>query len=120
RPAPRLNLRNTDRLRPRRKVYSLEHGSIVSESIVDISGRLCASPVPPQGEDGRETTVMDCNIYCLVDASGHVYVKDGAVSHAEVAENFGLDAHVCDSYRFDLAARRSLMDHGKPETDRAA
>ena len=36
---------------------------------------------------------MDCNIYCLVDAGGHVYVKDGAVSHSEVAANFGLDAH---------------------------
>ncbi len=63
---------------------------------------------------------MDCDIYCLVDASGHVYVKDGAVSHSEVAANFGLDAHVCDTYRFDLAARRLLVDRGKPASDRAA
>jgi len=63
---------------------------------------------------------MDCNIYCLVDASGHVYVKDGAASHSEVAANFGLDAHACDAYRFDLAARRLLVDHGKPASDRAA
>jgi hypothetical protein len=63
---------------------------------------------------------MDCNIYCLVDASGHVYVKDGAVSHSEVAENFGLDAHACHTYRFDLAARRLLVDRGRPASDRVA
>ena len=63
---------------------------------------------------------MDCSIYCLVDASGHVYVKDGAVSHSEVAANFGLDAHACDAYRFDLAARRLLVDAGSPASDRAA
>jgi hypothetical protein len=63
---------------------------------------------------------MDSNIYCLVDASGHVYVKDGAGSHSEVAANFGLDALVCEAYRFDLAARRLLVDRGKPASDRAA
>jgi hypothetical protein len=63
---------------------------------------------------------MDCDIYCLVDASGHVYVKDGAVSYSEVAANFGLDAQACDTYRFDLAARRLLMDRGRPASDRAA
>jgi hypothetical protein len=63
---------------------------------------------------------MDCNIYCLVDASGHVYVKDGAVSNSEVAANFGLDAQACETYRFDLAARRLLVDRGKPASDRAA
>ena len=52
---------------------------------------------------------MDCNIYCLVDATGHVYVKDGATSHAEVAANFGLDALGCEAYRFDLAARQLLV-----------
>jgi hypothetical protein len=65
-------------------------------------------------------TIMDCDIYCLVDASGHVYVKDGAVSHSEVAANFGLDAHLCDTYRFDLAARRLLVDRGGPASARAA
>ena len=63
---------------------------------------------------------MDRNIYCLVDASGHVYVKDGAVSHAEVAADFGLDAQVCDAYRFDLAARQVLVDRGRPSSDCAA
>ena len=63
---------------------------------------------------------MDCNIYCLVDATGDVYVKDGAVSHSEVAAKFGLDAHACDAYRFDLAARRLLVDRGRPASDRAA
>ena len=63
---------------------------------------------------------MDCHIYCLVDASGYVYVKDGAVSHSEVAANFGLDEHVCDAYRLDLAARRLLVDRGRPASDRAA
>ena len=63
---------------------------------------------------------MDCDIYCLVDASGHVYVKDGAVSHAEIADHFGLDAQMCDSFRFDLPARRLLVDRGGPASDRAA
>jgi hypothetical protein len=63
---------------------------------------------------------MDCNIYCLVDTSGHVYVKDDAASHAEVAEHFGLDAQACDTYRFDLPARRLLVDRGRPTSDRAA
>ena len=70
--------------------------------------------------EGGRLTIMDCNIYCLVDASGHVYVKDGAVSHAEVAADFGLDAQVCDAYRFDLAARQVLVDRGRPSSDRAA
>ena len=63
---------------------------------------------------------MESDIYCLVDASGHVYVKDGAVSHAEVATHFALDALVCDAYRFDLAARRLLVDSRKAATELAA
>jgi len=63
---------------------------------------------------------MDCDIYCLVDTSGRVYVKDGAVSHAEIADHFGLDAQLCDSFRFDLSARRLLVDRGGPASDRAA
>jgi len=65
-------------------------------------------------------TIMDCNIYCLVDGHGHVFVKDGAVSHSEVAANFGLDADACNAYRFDLAARRVLVDRGSPAGDPAA
>jgi len=63
---------------------------------------------------------MDSNIYCLVDAGGHVYVRDGAVSHSEVAARFGLDPQLCDTYRFDLTARRLLVDRGRPASDRAA
>jgi len=63
---------------------------------------------------------MDCDIYCLVDDSGRVYVKDGAISHSEVAANFGLEAHECETYRFDLAARRLRVDRGTPDSDRAA
>jgi hypothetical protein len=63
---------------------------------------------------------MDCDLYCLVDASGHVYVKDGAASYSEVAADFGLDARLCDAYRFDLAGRRLLADSGRPESDRTA
>jgi len=63
---------------------------------------------------------MDTHIYCLVDVGGDVYVKDGALSHSEVAANFGLDAEVCDTYRFDLATRRLLVDHGRPVSDLAA
>ena len=32
---------------------------------------------------------MDCNLYCLVDEGGHVYVKDGAASYSDVAASFG-------------------------------
>ena len=63
---------------------------------------------------------MDCNLYCLVDAGGHVYVKDGAASHAEVAAVFALDTHLCDAYHFDLAARRLLVDSGRPASERVA
>lgn len=61
---------------------------------------------------------MDCIIYCLVDASGHLHVKDGALSHADVAAQDGLDAGACEAYRFDLSARRPLIDRGSPESDR--
>lgn len=63
---------------------------------------------------------MDSNIYCLVDPRGHVYVKDGAASHSDVAASFGLDALQCGTYRYDLSARRLLVDRGTPESDRAA
>lgn len=63
---------------------------------------------------------MECSIFTLVDAGGHVYVKDGAVSHSEVAANFGLNLKTCDTYRFDLNARRVMVDHGTPANDSAA
>jgi hypothetical protein len=63
---------------------------------------------------------MDCNIYCLVDASGIVHVSDGATSHSEVATKCGLDAHACDAYRFDLVARRLWADRGSPASEKAA
>jgi hypothetical protein len=63
---------------------------------------------------------MNCNLYCLIDAAGQVYVKDGARSHSEVAANFGLNAQLCDSYRFDLAVRHVWVDHGRPASERVA
>ncbi len=63
---------------------------------------------------------MDCNIYCLVDPTGHVFVKDGAASHSEVAASTGADASACDAYRFDLSTRRLLIDHGSSASYRAA
>jgi hypothetical protein len=63
---------------------------------------------------------MHCQIYCLVDAGGHVYVKDGALSHSEVAQSAGLDSDVCDRYRFDLASRHLFVDRGRPASDHAA
>jgi hypothetical protein len=63
---------------------------------------------------------MNCNLYCLVDAAGQIYAKDGARSHLEVAANFGLDAERCDSYRFDLTARHIWVDRGRPAGELAA
>lgn len=63
---------------------------------------------------------MEGMIYCLVDASGTVHVKDGAQSHSEVAADGGLDEHACQTYRFDLIDRRLLTDRGTPAADRAA
>ena len=62
---------------------------------------------------------MDAEIYCLVDDRGHVYVKDGAESYAEIAAAVGLDEPACQAYRFDLADRRLLIDRGAPASDRA-
>ncbi len=44
---------------------------------------------------------MDGTIYCLVDTSGTVYVKDFAESHADVAAHFALNESGCQQYRFD-------------------
>ena len=33
---------------------------------------------------------MDAEMYCLVDDRGHVYVKDGAESYAEIARGCGI------------------------------
>jgi hypothetical protein len=63
---------------------------------------------------------MNTNIYCLVDGSGHVHVKDGAVAYAEAAQSVGLDLAACDTYRFDLAARCLTVDHGSAAGERAA
>ena len=57
---------------------------------------------------------MDAMMYCLVDPDGAVYVGPAAQSYAEVAREFGLAESGCDEYRFDLAARRFLVDHGSP------
>jgi len=62
---------------------------------------------------------MGGTIYCLVDASGKVYVKDGAESHADVAAGRELDEHACHAYRFDLTTRRLVTDRGGPASHRA-
>lgn len=49
---------------------------------------------------------MDNAIFCLVDGSGHVYVKDGARSFADVAVGFGLNETECQQYQFDLITRQ--------------
>lgn len=57
---------------------------------------------------------MDAIMYCLVDPHSTVYVTPGAESYAEVAREFGLTESECHEYRFDLAARRFLVDRGSP------
>jgi len=55
---------------------------------------------------------MDAIMYFLVDPHGTVHVKPAAASYAEVAREFGLIESECHKYRFDLAARRFLVDRG--------
>lgn len=55
---------------------------------------------------------MGGTIFCLVDATGGVYTKDGAASYAEVVASFGLNERECQKYRFDLTSRRVLVDRG--------
>jgi hypothetical protein len=57
---------------------------------------------------------MNRTIYCLVDAGGKVYVKDGAESHADLAAQLGLNEHGCQKYRLDLTDRRILTDGATP------
>lgn len=63
---------------------------------------------------------MDGTIYCLVDARGNVYSKDGADSHSSVAAEFGLNERECHCYRFDLTSRRLVADRATPSTNVAA
>jgi hypothetical protein len=63
---------------------------------------------------------MDDAIYCLVDARGRVYFKDGAASYADVAAGFGLDERDCQEYRFDLARRALVEDRPTPSSLLAA
>lgn len=49
-------------------------------------------------------------IYCLVDADGKVYVKDGADPYSDVTAGFGLTEHECSIYRFDLTNRRLVPE----------
>jgi hypothetical protein len=63
---------------------------------------------------------MDGTIYCLVDTSGTVYVKDFAESHADVAAHFALNESDCQQYRFDLTDRRLLTDRATPSSAIAA
>ena len=61
---------------------------------------------------------MDGTIYCLVNAGGTVYGKDGAESYADVAADCELDENACQKYRFDLTNRRLVIDCGKPASHR--
>ena len=63
---------------------------------------------------------MEGTIYCLVDASGTVHLKDGAESYSAIAAAGGLDENTCQMYRFDLINRRLLADRGTPAGNRAA
>jgi hypothetical protein len=58
----------------------------------------------------QKSGVMPRTMYCLTDAGGHIYTKDGAESYADVATEFGLDERVCRQYRWDLTNRRRLVD----------
>ena len=57
---------------------------------------------------------MDTTIFCLVDGRGHVYVKDGARSFADVAVGFGLNETECQRYQFDLITRQFSADRAIP------
>src|SRR5438105_12519537 len=63
---------------------------------------------------------MGDTIYCLVDATGSVYTKDGAESYAEVAASSELNEGGCQKYRFDLTSRRVLVDRETPSSGIAA
>jgi len=52
---------------------------------------------------------MSSTMYLLVDGGGKAYVKENARSHAEVADEFGLDASVCQKHRFDATNPQALM-----------
>jgi hypothetical protein len=58
---------------------------------------------------------MDTNMYCLVDARGNVYVKDGAESFDDVALEHGLAESECQECRFDLATRRLFVEQSTGE-----
>jgi hypothetical protein len=58
--------------------------------------------------------VMPRTMYCLMDAGGHIYTKDGADSYTDVATEFGLDECACRQYRWDLTNRRRLVDRELP------
>ena len=53
-------------------------------------------------------------MYCLTDAGGHVYTKDGADSYTDVATEFGLDEYACRQSRWDLTNRRRFVDRELP------
>jgi hypothetical protein len=57
---------------------------------------------------------MPRTIYCLTDARGHIYTKDGAESYTDVATEWGLDERACRQYRWDLTNRRRLVDRELP------
>jgi hypothetical protein len=58
--------------------------------------------------------VIPRTMYCLMDADGHIYTKDGADSYTDVATEFGLDERGCRQYRWDLTNRRRFVDRDLP------
>src|SRR5712691_11377466 len=60
--------------------------------------------------------MMGDTIYCLVEATGRVYTKDGADSYAEVVATFRLNEGECQQYRLDLTRRQVLVDRGTPSS----
>ena len=62
----------------------------------------------------RKGGAMPRTMYCLMDAGGHIYTKDGADSYTDVATLCGLDEWACRQYRWDLTNRRRLLDRELP------
>ncbi len=63
---------------------------------------------------------MEAFIYCVVDATGHVYVSGATDTADDVTAALGLDPGNCDIYRYDLAARRAAAVRVNPARAAAA
>ena len=59
---------------------------------------------------------MDGTIYCFVDRTGNMHIKDESDSCAETAAGAGLNESECQEVRFDLVNRRLLADRETPSS----